>query len=104
MSSSTPHEAASSINSPEYDRGFTAGVKSQEIILRTQKEKFKNQTEELKREVRNLKKRMEDIEGKREGSGSKAKTDPPRGKGAIRRESFAEHEARIREVERSFGI
>lgn len=84
--------------------------------MQAQKERFRAQVEELKREVRNLRGRVEGMDGvvrspteggneggegrmgvtRRESLGTRM--------GPVRRESIKEHEMRIKNVERSFGI
>jgi hypothetical protein len=127
-SRSTTDPSSSSTNTPDFDRGFKAGVKSQEGRMQAQKERFRAQVDELKREVKNLRGRVEQMDGQGPSVGTptaeqgeprmtpvrqesmesrpgvvRRETIGPR-PGVVRRETIAEHEMRIKNVERSFGI
>jgi hypothetical protein len=86
--------------------------------MQAQKERFRAQVDELKREVKNLRGRVEQMDGQGPaasvGTPTTERSEPrmtpvrresigPR-PGVVRRETIAEHEMRIKNVERSFGI
>ncbi|CAG8955338.1 hypothetical protein HYFRA_00011322 [Hymenoscyphus fraxineus] len=97
-------EPAPTKTTPDYDQGFKAGVKSQEARMQAQKERFREKIEELKREVKNLRGRVESMDGRGSAVGTPRVERPQPRMGVVRRESIAEHELRIKNVERSFGI
>lgn len=72
--------------------------------MQAQKERFRAQIDELKREVKNLRGRVESMDGRGSAAGTPVLERAEPRMGVVRRESIAEHELRIKNVERSFGI